>query len=764
MRALGSARPRFDIAQALAWVEALTGSQDTIMVLQFADDTAAKRKDLSRVHVGSIHQLADIIEKLNAARIAVWAQVNSGRRGKRNVPSVRAVFIDDDGKGLLPPLLRQPPSITVASSDHVRNRHHYWLLADGQSIERWPQLQKHLALFYGTDKSMTNLDRVMRLPGTWNMHGPCVELGCAKCAKRLRSVAEPVTLLNVAPGRRYTYEEIIAAHPLDTERQADSLTVGVASEAPTEAALTMAKRIAYWLTTKEIAFDRVDAATFRLLKCPFNPTHQNKMMIKVQSRGGIWAGCWHDSCGGNTNRWAAVKDRIGGWVSDAAPFTRGDEVELAQRMLVDVTASSEEALVSDLGGLWKYNPASGLWTEIEESTMAQTISAYAGQRVGKKLLRMGRSNIRGAIGIATDLVAQPHFFGEAPPGIAFRNGVLMATPNGAAFVPHDAENRLILGLPFDYVEGADCKRWRSYLAECFAEDDDATAKIDLLQEFLGACLIGIAPRFQKALVLYGTGENGKSVYSWVAGKLFPDSVRRAIKPQDWGKEYYVAMMATARINIVGEMPETDIVSGDAFKAVVTGDPIEGRHPSGRPFEVAMQAGHIFNCNRLPGTADHTWGFWRRFIIVEWLRVFPQGHPMRDNTLKERIVATEMPGVAAWAVAGASRLLARDALTVPASHDRILAGWQRDTDAVAAFIKECCEPYVEGAGVPIRELYPFFKLWAVQGGRRAIADSTFGRRLKENRIQHYEREGHTYYCLRLIPEAASRLGSGIYGLL
>jgi hypothetical protein len=369
MRSLAAPQRNFDIALATRFVTALTGRSDTPLVFQFIDDTAAQRKELSRVHVGSLAQLSDLIAKMNNAAVAIFMQVNAGRRGKANVTAARACFVDDDGTSPLPPILRVPPSITVASSEGKRNRHYYWLLREGQSLERWAQVQRHLALYYSTDKSMTNLDRVMRLPGTWNMHGPCAVPTCAKCKKRPRTRPEQVQLLSTAD-YRYTYDEILAAHPLPVAAEAEALAQSAPSEAPTEAARLMANRIGYWLTTKGIECDIINPTTFRLRRCVFNPSHLNKLMIRVQSRGGIWAGCWHDSCGGNVNRWSAIKDKVGGWGKDSAPFARGDDVEIAQRLLTDITGHSEEPLVSDLGGLWKYQPDTGLWQSIDRSYMA----------------------------------------------------------------------------------------------------------------------------------------------------------------------------------------------------------------------------------------------------------------------------------------------------------------------------------------------------------------------------------------------------------
>jgi P4 family phage/plasmid primase-like protien len=516
----------------------------------------------------------------------------------------------------------------------------------------------------------------------------------------------------------------------------------------------MANRIGFWLCTRDVSHDRVDLVTFKLKQCPFNPAHVDKFMIRVQSRGGIWAGCWHDSCGGNINRWASVKDKIGGWGQEGTQFTRGDDIELARRLLGDLAGAASEAPVGDLGRLWRFENITGLWRAFDEEELYQSVSCYAGQRAGKRTIRLAHGQIHGVMSAAKMLAGRAGFFGEAPPGVAFTNGVLTATPAGTAFVPHDPDNRLNVGLPYAYNTEATCPRWRTYLADVFENDEDGAQKIDALQEFLGACLVGIAPRFQRALLLYGmSGDNGKSVFTAVASALFPDEVRRAVKPQDWGKEYYAAALAGARLNVVSEVPETDILSGDTFKAMISGDRISGRFTHHNVFDFQPVAGHIFACNRLPGTSDHTNGFWKRFIIIEYTRSFPAGHPLRDNLLADKIISSEMPGIAAWAVAGASRLLAQSAFTIPQSHERLMRTWKTDVDSVAAFLEECCD--VSGdERTPIRELYPYFKYFCQLAGRKPIADSTFARRLRENKVGSVSGDSYKLYGV-IIRESVKR---------
>jgi putative DNA primase/helicase len=291
-----------------------------------------------------------------------------------------------------------------------------------------------------------------------------------------------------------------------------------------------------------------------------------------------------------------------------------------------------------------------------------------------------------------------------------------------------------------------CGRWFRYLTECFRDDDDAEPKIDLLQEFLGACLVGVTPRFQKALMCIGDGDNGKSVFASISMALFPPSMRQAIKPQDFGSEYYRARLAAARINIVAETPEAEILSSDSFKAIISGDGIMGRDPAGRPFLFNPGAGHVFVANRLPSTSDHTHGFWKRFYVVQWNRIFKPEE--MDRGLTDYLIRNEMPAIAAWAVRGAERLLNRGAFTVPPSADRALAQWKAEVDPVAAFLKSCTKATPGGPGVQSSILYAVFKDWLGNNGHRLMSITSFGRRMRAHGFPPDERADANYYFVAL----------------
>ena len=113
--------------------------------------------------------------------------------------SLRALFVDDD-KGLLDPdgpaFAKCPPSIVTHGR---RGPHIYWLLEPGEPLEAFTPAQEHLALALGTDRTIKDLPRIMRVPGFYNM--------------KSRSEPFPVRLGTVRP-RRYTIKDVLAAFPL----------------------------------------------------------------------------------------------------------------------------------------------------------------------------------------------------------------------------------------------------------------------------------------------------------------------------------------------------------------------------------------------------------------------------------------------------------------------------------------------------------------------------------------------------------------------
>jgi hypothetical protein len=133
---------------------------------QTFDDTPAKRGSLARVMHGDFDSLAEWLDGQNDWRAGVFVTVNAtdGKgRQEHNIERVRAVFVDLDGAPLAPVLAGGlEPHIVCESSP---GRFHAYWLTDDCPLDQFKRVQLALAGRFGSDPSVHDLPRVMRLPG-----------------------------------------------------------------------------------------------------------------------------------------------------------------------------------------------------------------------------------------------------------------------------------------------------------------------------------------------------------------------------------------------------------------------------------------------------------------------------------------------------------------------------------------------------------------------------------------------------------------------
>lgn len=407
-------------------------------------------------------------------------------------------------------------------------------------------------------------------------------------------------------------------------------------------------------------------------------------------------------------------------------FERGDHVELAGRMLAEL--GDRDDLVGDEGRIHRYRP-SGLFEDVDRGDQSRIVQGFAGTPAGEKgkPLEVSAGDVAGAMRLAYDQVHVRDFFAGAPSGLAFANGFASVSERAVLLRPHARENRARAGYPFAFDASARPSRWLQFLSEVFATDHDQAQRIAFLREWLGAALLGLAPRWELALVLLGGGANGKSTFIRIVSGAMPAGSTCAIPPQLWGNEYRLALMRGCRLNIVAELPTSDILASESFKAIISGDEIDARAIREAPFKLRAIAGHLFAANALPGTRDLSDAFWRRLVVLRFSQTFDASRA--DTTLAERILAEELPAIVAWMLTGASSLLARGRFEVPASSQAEVEAWKRKADAVALFVSECTADATDSRDrITCADFYARFRRWAEGQGFQIPTSRTVGERM------------------------------------
>jgi len=456
-----------------------------------------------------------------------------------------------------------------------------------------------------------------------------------------------------------------------------------------------------------------------------DPPLPRSEVVKIARSIGNYAG--PEQLGGDPR--PADGDRRTG---DGVELELGSEAELADLILARYLEGGGAPPVRyDRGSLWVYDADSGIWTALPTSAIARCLADLDGAPIGvgkaRRYLRIGAATCRNVASLIEAYRDAPGWFADRPAGIAFAGGVVRVDNGRLYHAQKDPAHRLTHALPFAWDPSATCPTFDRVLERCFRGCPDADERIELLLGFIGVCLLGRASTYQKALLLVGEGANGKSTILDVGAALFPPRGRSAVPPQMLGDSYHRAELAGVLINIVSEVPESDIVAAEAFRAFVDGSEIVARPIRQAPFTFRPTAGHLFAANNLPGAKDFSHAFWRRWLAIEFPNVIPEEE--QERGLSAKITAEELPGVARRVLEAAARVDARGSYAVPASSQGTVDMWRKDADQVANFAAERLVADQDASTTGSR-VYEIYQLWARQNGHRPLANRRFSARLEK----------------------------------
>lgn len=410
-------------------------------------------------------------------------------------------------------------------------------------------------------------------------------------------------------------------------------------------------------------------------------------------------------------------------------FERGDQKELAD---VTLRALGANPMTFDAGEFWRYAPHRGVWELVPSHIVRSTAAGFAGCPVGlgkdQHPLKIQANTTAGAEALARDrlLSTQDRVTFDAPsPGIAFANGFVTVRAGKIELLPHAPEHRARHAYDFDFAFDAPSPLFDRFLDQLFADVPklERDLRSALLQEFVGACLVGEAPRYQRYLVLFATGGNGKSELLRIARGLFPADSVTSLPPQRWGDQFKAIMLEGKRANFCDELPDGEIMSGEAVKLVVTGEPIPGERKHKDAIVFRPLAGHIFATNSPIRSADQSEGFWRRPVVLPLTRRFDES-PDRVLEAGQEVLDAERPAVVAWALRGAARAQAQRGYTVPPSSLAAVKEWRDESDQIRGFVAD--KPIATRFSAS--DLYKAYTAWAKDNGVAVMSSTMFGRRL------------------------------------
>lgn len=210
---------------------------------------------------------------------------------------------------------------------------------------------------------------------------------------------------------------------------------------------------------------------------------------------------------------------------------------------------------------------------------------------------------------------------------------------------------------------------------------------NLVQEACASTLLPI--NFEKALVLDGSGSNGKSTLLHILRALHPNntSFRLTQAGSRFGNQAVpgkTLILVTEGTSFIGDEAEQNL------KALISRDPIEIERKNRDSITVTPRASLVIALNKPLRFTDRTYGSMRKYLHIPFTVRLPEGHPDRIMDYHKRIVddSREMSAVMDWLLAGAQRLLARGRLPEPPATVAEFADELRmETDTVFSWAKD-----------------------------------------------------------------------------
>lgn len=295
--------------------------------------------------------------------------------------------------------------------------------------------------------------------------------------------------------------------------------------------------------------------------------------------------------------------------------------------------------------------------------------------------------------------------------------------------PFDPSDFLKYQLPFAFDEKATAPKFMAYLDRVLPEKD----KQEVLAEFLGYVFVPQSKlKLEKALFLYGSGANGKSVcYEIVRALLGTHNTSEyTLTSLTDTTGYYRAQIADKLVNYASEI--NGKLDSTKFKSLASGEPMEARLPYGQPMIIEDYAKLIFNTNELPKDVEFNNAFFRRFLIIPFEVTIPEDE--QNKNLHNEIIEAELPGVFNWVLDGLKRLLSRKKFSDCPSIDRALDEFRTESDTVKRYLEEEGYKPDPEARISLKEIYLRYKEFALDEGNRLLSKQSFRKRLESLKIQ------------------------------
>ena len=312
------------------------------------------------------------------------------------------------------------------------------------------------------------------------------------------------------------------------------------------------------------------------------------------------------------------------------------------------------------------------------------------------------------------------------------------------FREHSPDYLSVVQLPIAFDPNAKCPKILKFLGQVLHPQDVFKA-----MQIIGYCLYRDS-KYEKAVMLYGPGSNGKGVFIRLIESLVGIENTSHVPLQDLDKDRFAAADLYGKmVNTFADLKSEKLSTTGMFKTMVSVDTIRAQRKYGHPFSFRNYAKLIFSANKIPDSDDKTHAYYRRWLILPFEKIF-EGKENKDTKLIDKLTTSEeLPGLLNLALIALKQLY-KDGGFKDVSLEDIRKEYDESANTVKAFLDDKCvidltapEYYTLTTNV-----YNEYLIFCKEKNQRPLEMNIFGKKLAElgimkERIRYYG--GEREYC-------------------
>lgn len=350
-------------------------------------------------------------------------------------------------------------------------------------------------------------------------------------------------------------------------------------------------------------------------------------------------------------------------------------------------------------------------------------------------------------------------FDNIPLAINCKNGTLdLRTGN---LRPHDRTDRITRIVATDYDADAYSPTFEKFINRI---QPDASIRA-FLQRSIGYSLLGNV-RERSFWILYGTGNNGKSIFTNLFINLLGEYASTTTTASIMqGKQNAIpndiARLKGKRFIVVPETGENERMNEALVKSLSAGDKVSARFLFGEYFDFFFSGKLWIATNHKPTITDHSKGFWDRVKLIPFSQDIPIAEVVKSDDLMSQLMA-DAPAILKWAVDGCRDYFDLDGLETPEVIQREIDAYRREQDSIAQFIEERCQTFDQAKTelpdkylipadyrVSNKDLYAAYKEFCTANGEYLRSHRRLTQNMHERGFQQGRQSGRYWDGVKLV---------------